>query len=183
MKKLISVNIKRILLAFCFLFFNESVMSQDARGFSSSFYGKSIAAVNDILILYRREYYTQKSFDYLKQAMEDSAFKHNVKISFAVTGSLIADSLQKITSFTCRINVTEVMQNYVYALDRNPGEFRKSFVRGQGFRKFSILGFLNDSEIPVWKCFCDIKVNSRKRPEEGAVKCLFSKLLSDGIIK
>ncbi len=152
-------------------------------GYTSSFYGKPIAPVNDILILYRREYYTQKSFEVLKKGLQHAAIPYNVLFRFAVTGSAEADSLQKIASFTCRVNVTEVMQNYAYALSKNPGEFRKSYARGKGFRKFSILGFLNNAEIPVWKCFCDVEVFSRKIPEERAVECLFSKLLSDGIIK
>lgn len=185
MRKQKHLNIKWILLLFSTSFFYGNVFSQHkpAWGYTSSFYGKPIAPVNDILILYRREYYTKKSFELLKNGLEHSAIPHNVLFRFAVTGSAEADSLQKIASFICRINVTEVMQNYAYSLGKNPGEFRKSYVRGKGFRKFSIIGFLNNTEIPVWKCFCDIEVFTRKMPEERAAECLFSKLLSDGIIK
>ena len=152
------------------------------RFYTSSFYSHSVKPVSNILIQYRAELFTKKSFEKFKSRLLKNCSKHGVKVDFAVIGSIEEDSLRNIAEFVCKINGMKYVSNVVGPSIANQMVMNSWF--GSGKKNFSILGFQDIySGIPVWKCFCNLETSMNDEADEEAAECFYKRLVRDGIIE
>ena len=169
------------IIAFCC---NVNAQKQDERNYTSQLYSNTAISPTEILFLYRPEFFTKKSFEKFMDYLTDSCSAHHVNVLFARNPGERGDSLRKSVQFVCRMSSTQVAtKNNLYKL--NPGEFRKYYIGGASIGDFSVIGYLNnDMDNPVWKCGCINLISEFSRSKEKeAAKCIFMRMLHDGIIK
>lgn len=170
-----------LIMAFCC---NVNAQKQDERNYTSQLYSHTTISPTEILFLYRPEFFTKKSFEKFMEYLEDSCSAHHVNVLFARSPGDRGDSLRKTAQFICRISSTQVAtNNNLYRL--KPGEFRKNYIGGANIGDFSVIGYLNsDMDNPAWECGCINLISEFSRSKEKeAAKCIFIRMLHDGIIK
>lgn len=174
---------KNLLSFLLFLFSCSSLTAyaqKDKKNYTSSFYNRSVTAVSNILIVYRSELFTVRSSRIIRNILRDKCNPHNVTVNFAIIGSAQEDSLKNIAEFICRITGATFDRNSMVSYNG----INKMNIDGKMNKKISVLGFLNsETEIPVWKCFCDLQKMRENNADKKAAECLYLRLLHDGIIK
>lgn len=177
---------KILILLIILCFFNSllKAQKQDARNYTSRLYNNALIAPDTILFIYNPEFYTRKSFEKFVWFLSDSCAAHGVTAQFAANRSARADSLLQSAEFICKLSSTQVATNdNLYKI--KSGEFRKNYIGGANIGDFSVLAFLKDNmDQPVWKCGCLGLISEFNRSkEQEAAKCIFIRMLHDGIIK